>query len=556
MEQDLKFRVIRCIGKVYDEAKESKLDPVLFDKIQPELQELSSYFRINPDQAFLVAMIFALNYKDSTVDITDLGNYLECNPMKILEYSDDLKELCRKDILRKTKSGHRLKVSGINDQYVINENITAAVINNQPLPELKPASYPDSIRLLERIYDLGKECDDGKIEPEAMLGEVLTLVEAHDHFLMIHQARLLLTSYYDIYLFLRIIWNTLTGDETTDLSKAVDLVSQSPSLKVYYVQSIISGQNDLVKKGLLEVLEARFFNESEVKLTDLSRKMMLDEGITLIGKAKKKENIVEPGCIADKQLFFNEDEERQLDMLRSILHDEKHKQMLSRLEQKKLPRGLTVLLYGPPGTGKTESVYQIAKMTGREIMRVEISQTKSMWFGESEKVIKRVFTTYQDYARQCEVCPILLFNEADAVISRRKDIRSNNIDQTENAIQNIILEELENFQGILIATTNLVNNLDAAFERRFLFKVRLSRPEQNVKAKIWKSRLLHLTEEECARLAGSFDFSGGQIENIVRKYEISGILNENTAGFKEILEFCMEESLTGQQRKTIGFNKS
>ena len=68
----------------------------------------------------------------------------------------------------------------------------------------------------------------------------------------------------------------------------------------------------------------------------------------------------------------------------------------------------------------------------------------------------------------CKVKPILLFNEADAVFSKRKDVNNGNVAQTENAIQNIILEEMENLDGILIATTNLADNLDGAFERRFV----------------------------------------------------------------------------------------
>jgi SpoVK/Ycf46/Vps4 family AAA+-type ATPase len=189
-------------------------------------------------------------------------------------------------------------------------------------------------------------------------------------------------------------------------------------------------------------------------------------------------------------------------------------------------------------------------------MRVDISQTKSVWFGESEKVIKRVFTDYQEYSAQCELCPILLINEADAIISKRKEILNSNVTQTENAIQNIILEELENFKGILIATTNRVNNLDSAFERRFLFKVEFSKPDLLVKAKIWKSKLPNLEMVDCERLASDFDFSGGQIDNIIRKYEISGILSGKETGIDEIIEFCKKELLSNTNRIKIGFIKN
>src|SRR5690606_29460031 len=100
-----------------------------------------------------------------------------------------------------------------------------------------------------------------------------------------------------------------------------------------------------------------------------------------------------------------------------------------------------------------------------------------------------------------EHAPILFFNEADALISKRKDVGISATGETENRIQNILLEELENFRGILIATTNLVNNLDSAFDRRFLFKVEFQQPDLEVRSKIWKQKLPHLSSEDSSLLA-------------------------------------------------------
>ena len=241
-------------------------------------------------------------------------------------------------------------------------------------------------------------------------------------------------------------------------------------------------------------------------------------------------------------------------MLQNLLDEDNLLSVQNRLSGKGLPQGVTVLLYGEPGTGKTETVKQLAKETDRQIMKVEISKSKSMWFGQSEKLIKRIFTDYKTFAKECPQAPILLFNEADAIISKRRDIGSSNVAQTENAIQNIILEELENFEGILIATTNLANNLDSAFERRFLFKIKFQKPNAAIKAQIWKSKLPQLSLSECSLLAGDFNFSGGQIENILRKSEIHEIIHGVTITFKQIIDFCKEETLN-DKRVQIGFSK-
>lgn len=185
------------------------------------------------------------------------------------------------------------------------------------------------------------------------------------------------------------------------------------------------------------------------------------------------------------------------------MQEETFTNLRNRLEEQHLLKDVAILLYGEPGTGKTESVMQIAKETGRAVMHVDISNTKSMWFGESEKIIKKVFADYRRLCERSKVKPILLFNEADAIFSKRKDVSHGNVTQTENALQNIILEEMENLDGILVATTNLADNLDAAFERRFLFKVRYEKPTTEAKKSIWQNKLAMLTSEEAMILAHS-----------------------------------------------------
>ena len=105
-------------------------------------------------------------------------------------------------------------------------------------------------------------------------------------------------------------------------------------------------------------------------------------------------------------------------------------------------KGFTCLFYGPPGTGKTESVYQLAKKTGRDVLTVDISETKSMWYGESEKRIKEIFTSYRAVSKKCKSTPILLFNEADGVLGKRKHDGRSPVDQTDNSMQHILLHEM------------------------------------------------------------------------------------------------------------------
>jgi SpoVK/Ycf46/Vps4 family AAA+-type ATPase len=180
-----------------------------------------------------------------------------------------------------------------------------------------------------------------------------------------------------------------------------------------------------------------------------------------------------------------------------------------------------------------------------------------MWFGESEKKIKSLFTRYNSMARQAELAPILLFNEADAILGKRQEIGAERHGpaQTENAIQNILLQEIENLEGgILIATTNMADNFDAAFERRFLYKIKFEKPDLEAKTAIWKNILSQQEDNEMdlSVLAGRFDFSGGQIENVARKATVASLIRGKALSGEDIAALC-EEELPGKAASHIGF---
>ncbi len=148
--------------------------------------------------------------------------------------------------------------------------------------------------------------------------------------------------------------------------------------------------------------------------------------------------------------------------------------------------------------------------------------------------------------------PILLFNEADGILSKRRDAIAGNTTQTENTIQNIILEEMETLEGIMICTTNLSENLDTAFERRFLFKIKFENPTIEAKEKIWKSKLDWLNDETISKIAQAYELSGGQIDNIVRKITMDEVLTGNKPDFEELNALCKSEKINNTERR-IGF---
>ena len=255
-------------------------------------------------------------------------------------------------------------------------------------------------------------------------------------------------------------------------------------------------------------------------------------------------DLIRCSAIKPKQLFYNEAEKAQVEQLTSLLDEDKFRQVQSRLEESGLRKGFSVIFTGAPGTGKTATVYELARQTGRDIFFVDMSSIQSKWVGDSEKNIHRVFIRYRELCNQCSRTPILLFNEADAIFGKRVTV-VRSVDQSYNAIQNIILQEMENLDGILIATTNLTQNLDPAFERRFIYKIQFKNPDEQTRKQILQSLIPGLSDTDATSLAAGFpSFSGGNIENVARKSTVNYVLTGLKPDLATLTDFCRGELIS------------
>lgn len=559
MEKTTKLKVLDATGKIYEVSKRSKLEDSFFVKMDKELSFLAEYSGTTKNQALFFSIVFAENFKGNCVDFSDLIRYLDCNPMKLLEFSDDFSHLCASGIFQKQKSRFKNNLSGANFQYTISEKISKAILNNEPIPIVQEEKITDVFQVLEELNNIGKNCYDGDISTQELFNKTKELIKNNLHFPLIRIVNHFDFQIEDVFLYMFTIWKTIDGDKATDIGRACETIYDNTTKRFNYMQNFLAGENILIKNNFIDIVEPQYFNCSEMKLSDNSLYLLKECGIYLQHAENNKDNnnknnIITPDKIPYRELIFSQSEMHQLYLLKNLLTDVKFNEVQQRLADKNLPKGVSVLLHGSPGTGKTEIALQLAKETNRDICKVDISESKSKWFGESQKLIKQIFTDYRLFSKQSERTPILLINEADAILSKRKSIESSNTAQTENALQNILLEELENFGGILIVTTNLVDNLDSAFERRFLFKIKFNRPDSSIRARIWKSKLPLLKIEDCKLLAEKFDFSGGQIDNILRKNEINEIVNGVQTTLDNLLTFCSEETLINKQVK-IGFSK-
>ncbi|BCZ18742.1 ATPase AAA [Helicobacter sp. NHP19-012] len=181
-----------------------------------------------------------------------------------------------------------------------------------------------------------------------------------------------------------------------------------------------------------------------------------------------------------------------------------------------------IIFYGPPGTGKTMSALALAKSLKKEVLGFDCSKILSMYVGESEKNVRKIFDDYQKIAKQCKNPPILFLDEADQFLSTRTTA-SSGADKMHNQMQNIFLHQIEKFEGVLIATTNLLETLDTAFSRRFNHKIEFRLPTFEQRVQLWEKYLPksapYAPPENVKSLAkelAKHALSGGQIALVVK----------------------------------------
>ncbi|MDD2399798.1 MAG: ATP-binding protein [Sulfurovum sp.] len=178
-----------------------------------------------------------------------------------------------------------------------------------------------------------------------------------------------------------------------------------------------------------------------------------------------------------------------------------------------------IIFYGPPGTGKTMTAMSLAKTLKKPILSFDCSKILSMYVGESEKNVRRIFDDFKELSQKAKVEPILLLNEADQFLGSRSEGAGSSADKMHNQMQNIFLEQIEKFEGILIATTNLLGNIDKAFSRRFNYKIEFKKPGKRERVKLWQFMLPQNAEYEegfDGNMLAMHELTGGQISLIVK----------------------------------------
>jgi SpoVK/Ycf46/Vps4 family AAA+-type ATPase len=210
------------------------------------------------------------------------------------------------------------------------------------------------------------------------------------------------------------------------------------------------------------------------------------------------------------------------------------------------------------GTGKTMTAVSLAKTLKRPILSFDCSKILSMYVGESEKNVRKIFDDFKSLSKKAKVEPILLLNEADQFLSSRTQGQGSSADKMHNQMQNIFLEQIEQFEGILIATTNLLDNIDKAFSRRFNYKIEFKKPGKKQRLQLWQYMLPEKADYEEGfdiNKLSSYELTGGQINLIIKNtaYKVA-VRDESLFMLQDFFEeIAIELGSSFDGGKSMGF---
>ena len=515
-------------------------DFFLNSRTNKTVKEIQKELNITIDEAMVLSIIMSYQIQDTySTSFDTLKKDFKLQSDEYLKYLNIAYKLEKKGFIALAEERRRGRSSRISPEFNVDDMIFNKLILGYDY--LDDVDFSDIYSVVKVIAELIYKKDDKKLTEFRLVSEANRVFDKLDIKEEFTKA-ILKYSTKEKLLLMYLIYEYIDGNSGERASRICEIFFDDLSHRARYLESILKEELDIFKDKLVQLEERSglFDSSTDIQLTPKAIALLLqskDKNKKQEFKAQFTKHIKFNSL--KKEIFLDERVARDINQLKDVCSSKNFNKIVKDLKKANLPSGIVSIFYGFAGTGKTASVYEIAKLTKRDVLQVDISSIQSKWVGESEKNTKAIF---DEYYKACEILkskPILLFNEADAIISKRLDV-NDAVGQMNNTMQNILLEELENFDGIFMATTNLIDNMDDAFSRRFLNKIKFDRPTAKTREFIWKSKLPELEDKIYEKLS-KYDLSGGQIENVTRKYLINKILNQKEFDFDEILEYIKEE---------------
>ncbi len=354
-----------------------------------------------------------------------------------------------------------------------------------------------------------------------------------------------------------------------DMNTLIDLISEDEYDKIKN-RVLLDEGSKLIDNAIVD------FDEILTAFGGVSRSFYIAEDILqkIIrpNKEKKSKKIKLASLIKEQEIFELIEPKTTIDDV--VLHPKTEKiltNILKRMDRKVVnrlkewgvvdrKRGLDIkmIFYGAPGTGKTMTALSLSKSLKKSVLSFDCSKILSQYVGESEKNVRKIFDTYYDLCDKTKTTPVLLLNEADQFLSSRTDMANSSADKMHNQMQNIFLDKIENFSGILIATTNLLENIDSAFSRRFDYKIEFKKPDFKQRVMIFRKNLpenaFYEDDFSIDELA-KYPLTGGQIKLVIKNTALNVAIKDEPIFTMDDFKAVIQREISGSfgENGSMGF---
>ena len=361
-----------------------------------------------------------------------------------------------------------------------------------------------------------------------------------------------------------------SDESIRDMNSLIALVSSDDYEKIKH-RSLLEESGNLISNGLID------YDEMLTPFGGINRNFYIPESILYkishpVKKEKRQQKIKLDMLIQEQEMFeliepkksledivLNDKTKKTLDLLlRQVDKDVVDRLKKWGIKDKKKGIDARIIFYGAAGTGKTVTALALAKSLKKQVLSFDCSKILSMYVGESEKNVRKIFDEKKKLFKKQKTEPVLLLNEADQFLSNRVSGQISGSDKMHNQMQNIFLEQIERFEGILVATTNLLDSIDKAFSRRFNYKIEFLKPNLEQRKTLWEKLLpseLPLEKNFNIEKLAKSSLTGGQIELVIKNtaYKLA-IDDEAIFRVEDFLEeIHKEEKGQFDKDKTVGF---
>ena len=514
--------------------------------------QIYSLLKLNENETKILQFLTKNYIEGSSINsvFSILSTTFEESGYGFLIYLDDIKNLLNlgyitQNINMFSKSKQNTKLSLLHSEIELSEYFLSVLecgITKTTLPEI--TKYDDELKYLEdqfllvNLYKkkLNSQSKDIRMKLDEKIEKLTNIITQRVNLTKTNLSVEQLFKKYSLSQEEKIIFLVLLKEEYSnedeilrDSNTLVSMISKDEMHKLKN-RTLLEENAKLMSLGLIdydEILGATSINKSYFICEDVLYGIMHPQKNDKKTKKAMLENIVK-----ESEIFELIEPNTDIDdvvlnpkikvVLNSILK-QLDKDVINKLSSWgiKTKKGVDakIIFYGPAGTGKTMSALSLAKSLKKQVLSFDCSKILSKYVGESEQNVRKIFDTYKSICNEAKIEPVLLLNEADQFLSSRMESGTSSADKMHNQMQNIFLEQIERFEGVLIATTNFLQSLDSAFSRRFDFKIEFKKPNFNERLIIWQKIMpenANFEENFSLNELAKFELSGAQITLVLK----------------------------------------